>query len=127
MKPDFNGKTILIVEDDRVSALLLKEYLGPTKANTIVVYSGYLASDIIREQSIDLVLLDIKLGDCNGFDVMHQIRKINPEVFIIAQTANAMVEDYQKCIDAGFDDYISKPINAGILYTKIRQLFSKGI
>jgi CheY-like chemotaxis protein len=121
VKSVFVGKTILIVDDDPISALLFQEMLEPTKANIFVVYNGCSALNIVKSQSIDLVLLDIKLPDCNGFDILPKIKAIKPEIIIIAQTANAMVDDHTKCINAGFDDYISKPILSVELYSKLEK------
>ena len=119
VKSLFIGKSILVVDDDPTSALLFTELLEPTEANIIVVYEGCSIFNIIKNRTIDLILLDIRLGDCNGFDLLPEIRKANPQIIVIAQTANAMVDDYQRCMDAGFDDYISKPISSRELYEKL--------
>lgn len=67
-------------------------------------------------------MLDIQLPDKNGFDLLPEIRKINPDIKIIAQTAHALPEDKSKAIAAGFDDYISKPINHETLFMKINSI-----
>jgi two-component system, cell cycle response regulator DivK len=119
VKSLFIGKSILIVDDDPTSALLFKEYLEPTNANIIIAYDGNSIFAILKNQPVHLVLLDIKLGDCNGFDLLPKIKAMNPKIIVIAQTANAIIDDYHKCIQAGFDDYLSKPINSSELYNKL--------
>ncbi|MFW5889973.1 MAG: response regulator, partial [Marinilabiliaceae bacterium] len=68
---------------------------------------------------IDLVLMDIRLPDIDGTEIIKTIRLKNPNVPIIAQTAYAMDEDRQKYTRAGADDYIAKPIDINKLYTLI--------
>jgi len=69
----------------------------------------------------DLVLMDIKLPDINGYDATRIIRQQNPNLKIIAQTANAGIEDRQKAMDAGCVDYISKPILYDALLSTINR------
>ncbi len=112
-------KTILIVDDDSVAIFLFKELIEPTGANVVTVFDGCSALEVIKKQPVDLVLLDLKLRDCTGYSMLEKIRKLNSHIPVIAQTAYAMVEDCQKCLDAGFDDYLSKPIISGNLYSKL--------
>jgi len=112
-------KKILIVDDDSVSVFLFTELIEPTGAKIATAKDGKSAIKTIKNEDIDLVLLDLKLKDCSGYSVLKKIRKLNPNIRVIAQTAYAMIEDYQKCIEAGFDDYLSKPINSDDLYTKL--------
>jgi CheY-like chemotaxis protein len=112
-------KKILIVDDDSVSVFLFTELIEPTGAKIATAKDGKSAIKTIKNEDIDLVLLDLKLKDCSGYSVLKKIRKLNPHIRVIAQTAYAMIEDYQKCIEAGFDDYLSKPISSDDLYTKL--------
>lgn len=116
-----HGKSILIVDDDFTSVLLFKELIEPTEATIFECYDGCSIFSIIREYSIQLILLDIRLGDCSGFELLPEIRKVDPSIIVIAQTANAMIDDYDRCIAAGFDDYISKPISSRELYQKLKK------
>ena len=63
------------------------------------------------EKSVHIVLLDIQLPEIDGYEVAKKIRKINPNVPIIAQTAHSMAEDKKKCFDVGCNEYLSKPIS----------------
>ncbi|NOU18792.1 MAG: response regulator [Bacteroidales bacterium] len=110
-----NGK-ILIVEDDDISAIFLKESLEVLNAEIINVQTGEDAIAMCKTTpDIDIILMDIKLPGIGGYETTHRIREFNKKVFIIAQTAFALIGDKEKAIEAGCDDYISKPINTEIL------------
>jgi CheY-like chemotaxis protein len=125
VKPVLSGQTILIADDDRVSALLFKEFLEPTGATIIIAYDGQTMTKLIKNQKVDLILLDIRFGIHNGFDLLPLIRQTNPETKVFAQTANAIIDNYNKCIEAGFDDYLSKPINSIELLAKLEKHLCK--
>ncbi|MFW6370002.1 MAG: PAS domain S-box protein, partial [Bacteroidota bacterium] len=115
------GTKILLVEDDEISALLLEEILLSTNATVQVAMDGYSAIRKFREENdFDIVLLDIQLPDISGFKVAEKIKNLNKNVVIIAQTAFAMEEDKEKCLQAGCDEYISKPIKEEELLSKIK-------
>lgn len=107
----WENKTILIVEDDEVSNEFFYEVLKPTKANLLFAKDGKSSIQIFRDNPhIDIILMDIQLPVMNGQQAAEEIRHLNKNVIIIAQTAYAMADDRQKYIAYGFDDYISKPI-----------------
>ena len=74
---------------------------------------------------IDLVMMDIRMPDMGGYEATRQIRKFNKEVVIIAQTAYGLSGDCEKAIEAGCNDYISKPINKAELLLLIQKYFGK--
>lgn len=102
-------KNILVVEDDDVSALYLEEILEPTGVKYMIARTGDEAIKIFRENDFDLVLLDIQLPHKSGIEVAQNMKEINKNVHIIAQTAYAMSEDKKKFLRAGCDNYIAKP------------------
>ena len=110
-------KKILVVEDDEISIEFFDEILKPTKAKLLFAKEGQTAIQMCKDNpDIDIILMDILLPAMDGQEAADEIRKIKRDVIIIAQTAYAMSEDREKYISAGFDDYISKPINpAGLL------------
>lgn len=116
---------ILIVEDDRYNAEYIKEILEDFDVQTFYAENGGEASQIIREQMLDLVLLDIRLPDILGYDLVTQIKKEKPALKIIAQTAYASASDKQKAIHAGCDEYISKPLKKDDLLAKISKLLKE--
>ena len=121
-KVDFTDRTFLIVEDDKVSLKFLDAVLKKTGATVLHTDNGMDAIDICRSfQDIDLVLMDIQLPGMNGLETTKQIHSLRRDLPIIAQTANAMTEDRDRCIEVGCVDYISKPINTALLFSKIQQ------
>ncbi len=114
---NLSGKTILIVEDDYISKYFLEELLLETGATLIYAIDGKEAvEECINNKKIDLVLLDLMLPENDGYFAVKEIRKINKKLPIIAQTAFAMTNDREKCIDAGCSDYITKPLNPKELF-----------
>jgi len=117
---DWSNYSILIVEDDIINYKVIDAMLRSSKVNVIHADNGVKAIEYISLfPQIDLVLMDVHLPEMSGLEATYQIRKINPAIPIIAQTANAMSEDRDKCIDAGCVDYISKPIDMNDLFNKL--------
>jgi len=118
----WEGKTILITEDDHSSFLLLKNYLELSNAKIIHAQNGSKSVDICASNSdIDLVLMDIQLPDMNGYAATRLIKENRSDLPIIAQTAFALAGERNKCLEAGCSDYISKPIDAKVLLEKINK------
>ena len=116
----WEGKNILIVEDDELSFEYLKEILKETKANIFHAKDGQAAIKYCKEKNnIDLVLMDIQLPGIDGNTATERIREFDKELPIIAQTAYALEEERKKILQAGCNDYVSKPINENALYKKI--------
>jgi CheY-like chemotaxis protein len=84
--------------------------LKPTNATVKLARNGKEMLDLIAEKTPDLVLLDINMPVMNGFETLLEIRKTHPALPVIAQTAYAMLEEQQKCLKLGCNDYIAKPI-----------------
>lgn len=117
---DFDDAALLIVEDDPDSMLYLSRLLENMGLRIRAASNGEEALEIFRSiPDIELVLLDIRLPDTNGFDLLQDILRINPNIPVIAQTAFAMTGDEEKCYQAGFVDYIAKPISKELLIEKL--------
>jgi CheY-like chemotaxis protein len=102
---------ILIAEDDPVGDQYLTILLSELKADVLHAINGQDAVEICRENGdIDLVMMDIRMPVMDGYEATRQIREFNREVVIIAQTAFALSGDREKALEAGCNDYISKPI-----------------
>lgn len=122
IKVNWESYTILIVEDDSSSTQYLQEVLSDTGITILTAYNANQSIEIVRTcQNIDIILMDIKMPDMNGFDATDIIKRINPNIRIIAQTACASNYDKQNALKAGCDDYISKPINKKNLFMKINK------
>lgn len=115
-------RVILIAEDDNVNFLLFQKMMKDKAYQIIRAVNGQEAVDIcINNSDIDLVLMDIKMPVMNGFEAIEQIRPIRPKLPIIAQTAYSSSEDKAKIEKAGFDDYITKPLNRDRLFELINR------
>lgn len=124
MTPDWGTKTVLLVEDDAVSAELMQELLSETNVQLLHVDNGSEALKQIKSKpTIDLVLMDIRLPDISGLDVTKQVKAFRSSLPIIAQTAFAMEEERRRFLEAGCDDYLSKPIERDQLIEKISRFF----
>lgn len=108
---DWQDKTILIVEDIPSNYQLLAAYLARTGVRIIHTLNGLPVLEILKERKdIDLILMDLQLPDINGIEITKMIREANDNIPIIAQTAHALAIDRERCIKAGCNDYIAKPI-----------------
>ncbi|MBF02689.1 MAG: histidine kinase [Flavobacterium sp.] len=110
---------ILIAEDGDVNFLFLKTVLTKMPEFNFVIHraeNGRKAVDICEENTqIELVLMDIKMPIMDGYEATQKIKKIRPKLPVIAQTAYSTEEDIKKAIEAGCDDFISKPIDKNVL------------
>lgn len=116
---DLKDKQILIVDDDPRNIFTISSVFQEYGAQTMHALNGKDALIKIREnyENLDLVLMDIMMPEMDGYETMHHIRtdKEIANVPIIAVTAKAMKEERQKCLDAGADDYLTKPIDQEML------------
>lgn len=115
------GKKILIVEDDIPSVQLLKETLSDSMAEVLHADDGEKAIEMHMNSKPDIILMDIRLPKMSGLDAIRAIRDADKDVAIIALTANAFVEDRTKCLSAGSNDYISKPVDRKQLLSTINR------
>ncbi len=127
-KYDFTGKKILIAEDERTNYLFLEALLKRTNATLIWAETGKTALEAVQNNNdIDVILMDIKMPEMNGYEATSAIKSIYPNLPIIAQTAYALAGEKEKILNAGCDDYLSKPIMGKILLEKIDKFLNKKI
>jgi len=118
-----DGKTILVVDDDMRNVFALSSLLESNNAKVIVGKNGKEGIEQLeKNNNIDLVLMDIMMPEMDGYEAMRRIRKVNKwkDLPIIALTAKAMKEDRQKCLDAGANEYLSKPVEKDKLISLLR-------
>lgn len=117
---NWTNYNFLIVDDDLISIQFLKKALAKTGAGIHIATTGKMGIEQFESiKDIDLVLLDIRLPDISGFEVLKRIREINSNIPVIAQTANAMAEDEAECMGNGFNGFLGKPIIYNMLIEKI--------
>lgn len=110
-KIDWSDKYVLIAEDEHSNYELLRYILKPTKIRIHRATNGKDAIDeVLNKECPDLILMDIKMPDLNGFEATKSIKEVYPDLPIIAQTAFAFTGDREKALSMGCDEYISKPI-----------------
>ena len=123
-KHDWSGKIILVAEDEKSNFDLVKAILLKTKASIKWVKNGKEAVDYcMKNDHIDMVLMDIRMPEMNGYEATKKIKVVKPELPIISLTAYALEEDREQSITSGCDDHISKPIKPLELMNKMSQYF----
>ena len=121
-----NKLTVLVVEDDESSEIYISHIVDALSKEILIARNGAEAIELCKNNpAIDLVLMDVKMPLLDGYEATRIIRQFNKEVIIIAQTAFALIGDKQKAIDAGCNDYITKPINKDELTEMIKKHLSK--
>ena len=111
-KYDWTGKQILIVEDDDSSSFLLREILKRTGATLAFAFDGEEAIEYVRSHpETDIILMDIHLPHKDGLYASREIKKINPVIPIIAQSAYLNLLNLESSNPDETDDYVAKPIN----------------
>ncbi len=126
---NLNGICILVVDDNKINQRVALLTLQKWNVRVELADSADESYKALREQKIDLILMDITMPDVDGFEATKHIRTRLKEPInhtpIIAMTAAAFVGDKEKCLAAGMNDYISKPFSAEDLLQKITQLLPK--
>ncbi len=117
-------KNVLIVEDDRSNYEVLKAILKKTKASVSWAKNGFEAINICTNEQPDLIFMDIKMPDMDGYETFNKLREMKIKTPIVAQTAYARLEDEHKILNSGFDAYLSKPIEKNKLFVIINEIFS---
>lgn len=118
------GKKILVVDDFNVNLTLIKQMLQSTGVEIFLAENGNNAVDFCVKNHFDLILLDLQMPDLNGYDTLKMIKKNQPEIKIVAQTAYALANEKEQILSSGFDGYISKPIIKKDLINLIYKMIS---
>ncbi|HYH10677.1 MAG TPA: response regulator [Thermoanaerobaculia bacterium] len=119
---------VLVVEDNSVNQLVALGQLQRLGHEAIVAASGHEAIEVIREQTFDLVLMDCQMPDIDGYEATRRIRQLDTPAAktpIIAITAHALAGEREKCLAAGMNDYLAKPVSLEQLGAVIRLWASK--
>ncbi|MEZ4722415.1 MAG: response regulator [Flavobacteriales bacterium] len=119
----FQGKKLLLVDDDMRNVFALSKVLREKGFEIVKAENGKVALEALnKDPDMDMVLMDIMMPEMDGYECMREIRKQKAfaTLPVIALTAKAMKDDRQKCIDAGANDYISKPVDVDRLLSLMR-------
>lgn len=114
------GRRILVAEDNPVNQAYIHEILTQMGAETVLAINGKEALNHVTEERFDLILMDCQMPILDGYETTRRIRRMEqeaglPHFPIVALTANAMKGDREKCLDAGMDDYLAKPVRKEVL------------
>ena len=117
------GEQVLVVEDNEKSMKLFRDVLQATGYRTLEATTGGKAVELAAKHAPDLVLMDIQLPDLDGAEALSRLRadERTASIPVLALTAQAMHGDRERFLAAGFDGYISKPVNVGELLGTVRQ------
>ena len=119
---------VLVVEDIALNQLLMKTLLDDFGFERDIAGNGRIAIEKLEHNEYDIILMDLQMPEMNGFEATEYIRNImNSDIPIIALTADVTTVDLAKCKSVGMNDYIAKPVDERILYSKIVGLIKKPI
>jgi len=126
---DFSSADILLVEDNELNQQVVLGFLEDTKAKVDVANNGLIALDKLSTKAYDLVLMDIQMPKMDGVTATQEIRKQAKykELPIIAMTAHAMPDELNKCLEAGMNEYFTKPIDPNALFSLMARYLSDKI
>lgn len=131
---DFSGTVILLAEDNELNREIAYEFLEMANARVECAADGVEAFEKFRDSDpghFDVILMDMQMPRWDGLEASRNIRALNhpdaKRIPIIAVTANAYFEDEQKCLEAGMDDHIAKPLDVQEFYKKVKKYLFNGI
>ena len=117
---------VLVVEDIALNQLLMKTLLDDFGFERDIAGNGKIAIEKLRTKTYDIILMDLQMPEMNGFEATTYIRnEMNSKIPIIALTADVTTVDLEKCTQVGMNDYIAKPVDERVLYSKIVNLVKK--
>lgn len=118
--------SVLVVEDIALNQLLMKTLLEDFKFGCDIAANGKIAIEKLKKNNYDIILMDLQMPEMNGFEATSYIRNdLKSTIPIIALTADVTTVDREKCMKVGMNDYIAKPVDEKLLYTKIVGLVKK--
>lgn len=121
---NLDGSRILLVDDNQQNLELIQAYLESLPVEIETARDGIEAIEAVERQQPDLILLDVMMPRMSGFEVCQKL-KANPEtrdIVVIMVTALHEVADYERAVESGTDDFLSKPVNKLELLTRVRSL-----
>ncbi len=126
LDPGIKNINVLVVEDIPLNQLLMRTLLDDFGFKSDFAANGKIAIQKLHNKLYDIVLMDLQMPEMNGFEATQYIRKtMNSKIPIIALTADVTTMDLEKCKTVGMNDYLSKPVDERLLYSKIVKLVNK--
>ncbi len=122
-RPDFSGARILLAEDNPLNQFVAADQIALTGATLVIVNNGREAVAAVERERWDLVLMDIQMPEMDGIEASRSIRtrRTADELPIIAMTAHALAEERERCLAAGMNDFVTKPVDFPTLMSRIER------
>lgn len=117
------GKTILVAEDVASNYLFIDILLRSENYDVLHAMNGYEAVETVRQQAVDLVLMDLKMPVMDGLTAIEKIREFKPDLPIIVLTASILPSNRETAFHVGCNDYMTKPIDSKFLMKTIAKYF----
>jgi CheY-like chemotaxis protein len=125
--PPFFGKKVLVAEDNQINALLINKYLTTWLIDTTLVVNGKEAVAALQTEQFDLVIMDTRMPEMDGYEAARQARKMGITTPILSLSATVLEEETKQAIDSGMNDTLSKPFEPSRLHEKIGLLLSSPV
>ena len=122
---ELTGRRILVAEDSEVNQLVLANILESFGVQLFMVSNGEQAWQTLRATQVDLIIMDLQMPSMNGIDAMMAIRADGNTTPAIALTANSDQLERERCLQAGFNDYVSKPFETTAMQTMMGRLLEE--
>jgi len=120
------GKRVLIAEDYEVNQILMESLLEIFGIHPDFAENGRIASEMVKQNQYDLVLMDINMPEMDGIEATRLIRQYNTDIPIVALTANALAGDKERFMSEGMNGYLTKPMVMDQLYRVLEEFLNKG-
>ncbi|RZA00191.1 MAG: PAS domain-containing sensor histidine kinase [Sphingobacteriaceae bacterium] len=117
------GMNILIVDDNKMNLFIASKFLKKWQANVDEALDGSIAVNMVNNKIYDVIIMDLQMPVMDGFEASRIIKALYPDLPIIALTADAMPETYNKALEAGMSDYLTKPFIPGMFFEKISKYY----
>ena len=118
-------KRILIVDDERSSAELMHKILEAEGYSPVCLYSAKTALEMLAKESIQVMFFDLQMPEMNGIELCRKVRQQNQLAWITAVTGTRALFEISECREAGFDDYLTKPIDFELVGAISREAFAR--
>ena len=122
------GTTVLVVEDDPPTARIIQARLEMETLNVLVAYNGLEALEVVHRERVDLITTDLMMPAMNGFRLVQEIRDLPPpkgRIPILLISSNQNEQDMVRCLAAGADDYMTKPISVQVLVERLWRMHQR--
>lgn len=120
-----NKKELLVVDDDTTICFMFGEVFDKAGYSVRTAETAEDALEILKEKYFPVMILDLKLPGMNGIELCKEVKKDKPDTIILAITAYASLFEISDCLEAGFNDYFTKPVKLEIISEAVKDAFAK--